>query len=364
MNELKSTLADGPMLGEPLVSVSVITYNHGKYIRQCLDGILMQKVNFPYEILIHDDASPDDTADIIREYEAKYPTVIKPIYQTVNQYSQGKDVGRFNYDRAVGKYIALCEGDDYWTDPEKLWKQINVLEKNTSYSGTAHSYKIIDENSDVIHQMDPIAHVQGWYSIDDIRYYRVLGATASILFRNYFKTLNKQQLDDFYNNSGHGDQKLWVLLCLYGNIYYFEEIMSTYRYITTGSTSYQSQAKNKNQCEITYRYLLDQNDFAIKYYNRDLEIYPCALGVMGYAIFRFVQKPSTENKQILQHILLITITRKYLKLYVTHTIKHPIKFMKTLLIIIRERRERWRILALTKKTTFPNMRSQIRDIRN
>jgi glycosyltransferase involved in cell wall biosynthesis len=74
----------------PLVSVSVITYNHEKYIRQCLDGILMQNVNFPYEVLVHDDASPDGTADIIREYEAKYPDIIKPIYQTENQYSQGR----------------------------------------------------------------------------------------------------------------------------------------------------------------------------------------------------------------------------------------------------------------------------------
>ena len=80
MTEYGSVLDGYIVPGEPLVSVNVITYNHGKYVRQCLDGILMQKVNFPYEVLVHDDASPDDTADIIREYEARFPTVIKPIY--------------------------------------------------------------------------------------------------------------------------------------------------------------------------------------------------------------------------------------------------------------------------------------------
>ena len=86
----------------------------------------MQKTDFPFEILIHDDASTDGTADIIREYEAKYPDIIKPIYQTENQYSKGIKVSQvYQFPRAKGKYIALCEGDDYWTDPYKLQKQVD-----------------------------------------------------------------------------------------------------------------------------------------------------------------------------------------------------------------------------------------------
>lgn len=116
---------------EPLVSICCITYNHAPYIRQCLEGFLIQKTTFPFEILIHDDASTDGTADIIREYEARYPHLIKPIYQVENQYSKGTKISStYNYPRAKGKYIALCEGDDYWTDPLKLqnkfilWKRI------------------------------------------------------------------------------------------------------------------------------------------------------------------------------------------------------------------------------------------------
>ena len=89
----------------------------------------MQITDFPFEIIIHDDASTDATADIIREYEMKYPDIIKPIYQTENQHSKGKKASTFTFRAARGKYIALCEGDDYWIDPLKLQKQIREMEK-------------------------------------------------------------------------------------------------------------------------------------------------------------------------------------------------------------------------------------------
>ena len=112
-----------------IVSIITLTYNHEPYIRECLDGNLMQQTSFKFELLIHDDASTDNTANIIREYAAKYPNIIKPIYQTENQYSQKVPIGcTYLYPRAQGKYIALCEGDDYWTDPLKLQKQVDFLE--------------------------------------------------------------------------------------------------------------------------------------------------------------------------------------------------------------------------------------------
>ena len=119
----------------PLVSICCITYNHENYIRDAIEGFLMQKTNFAFEILIHDDASTDRTADIIREYEAKYPELIKPIYQSENQFSKHDgSIGRIQRGRAKGKYIAMCEGDDYWTDELKLQKQVDFLEANEDYS--------------------------------------------------------------------------------------------------------------------------------------------------------------------------------------------------------------------------------------
>lgn len=115
---------------DPLVSICCITYNHEDYIRDAIEGFIMQETDFPFEIIIHDDASTDATTDIIREYEIKYPNLIKPIYQTENQYSKGKKATLFTFKVAKGKYIALCEGDDYWIDSLKLQKQIDEMEKH------------------------------------------------------------------------------------------------------------------------------------------------------------------------------------------------------------------------------------------
>ena len=107
-----------------------MTYNHAPFIRQCLDSLLMQKTNFPFEILIHDDASTDGTKEIVEEYALKFPNIIFPFFQKENQYSKGLRglPSRYNYPRCRGRYIAICEGDDYWTDPTKLARQVEQLD--------------------------------------------------------------------------------------------------------------------------------------------------------------------------------------------------------------------------------------------
>lgn len=135
----------------PVLSICCVTYNHAKYIGQCIDSFLMQETTFPVEILIHDDASKDATAEIIRAYQARYPHIIKPICQAENQYSKGiKPNITFNYPRAQGRYIAVCEGDDYWTDPHKLEAQVGFLENNPEYVICYHDAKIIDENGQLV----------------------------------------------------------------------------------------------------------------------------------------------------------------------------------------------------------------------
>lgn len=111
-------------MDEIIVSVLCFAYNHEKYIRQAIEGFLMQKTSFGIEILIHDDASTDKTQEIIKEYQEKYPDLVKTVLQTENQYSKGIDVCKFLINIAKGKYIAFCEGDDYWIDERKLEKQV------------------------------------------------------------------------------------------------------------------------------------------------------------------------------------------------------------------------------------------------
>lgn len=133
-------------MNTPLVSICCITYNHAPFIRQCLDGFLMQKgVN--YEILIHDDCSTDGTTEIVKEYAAKYPDLIFPLYESINQFTnpdRTELLDFFNYRRARGKYIAYCEGDDYWTDPLKLQKQVDFMEANPEYSVCFHGVEVND----------------------------------------------------------------------------------------------------------------------------------------------------------------------------------------------------------------------------
>lgn len=136
------------MENEIKVSVVCTVFNHGAYLRDALEGFVMQQTTFPFEVLIHDDASTDNSPEIIREYEAKYPDIIKPIYQTENQFSQNVPFQKlFIYPRIQGKYVAMCEGDDYWTDPLKLQKQYDFMEANPDYTLCACSVAWLDMNT-------------------------------------------------------------------------------------------------------------------------------------------------------------------------------------------------------------------------
>lgn len=133
---------------EIVVSIVCTVYNHEPYLRQCLDGFVMQKTDFKFEALVHDDASTDKSAAIIREYEEKYPDIIKPIYQTENQHSKGVKISQtYLYPRAKGKYIAFCEGDDYWCDDQKLQAQVNFLEAHPECSICTHRVIGFDDGS-------------------------------------------------------------------------------------------------------------------------------------------------------------------------------------------------------------------------
>ena len=133
----------------PLVSVCCFAYNHENYIKDAIRGFLIQETDFSFEIIIHDDASTDKTKKIIRKYEKSYSKIIRPIYQKENQYSKGKRIAPIVIKQSRGKYIALCDGDDYWVDPYKLQKQATFLEKNSDYVITYHDSQPFDETGDL-----------------------------------------------------------------------------------------------------------------------------------------------------------------------------------------------------------------------
>lgn len=134
----------------PLVSIISLTFNHASYIRAALDSFLTQDASFPFEIIVHDDASTDGTSEIIREYVEKYPDIVIPIIQTENQFSIHRDFAPILntcIQRAKGSYIAFCEGDDYWTDNTKLQKQIDFLGSHPEFGMCYTDFDVLNEKN-------------------------------------------------------------------------------------------------------------------------------------------------------------------------------------------------------------------------
>lgn len=238
-------MAENP---KPLVSISCITYNHALYIRECLEGFLMQKTNFPFEILIHDDASTDGTADIIREYQAEYPDLIKPILREKNLYSQGiRCINRFNIERAHGKYIALCEGDDFWTDPNKLQIQFDFMEEHPDYSFCATNFALCDELHKTFTVARPLSYVCENKSQQevcvDILLQRVLFRTASLFFRrdSYLKVDSLAKRDCPITQCG--DYPLEFHLSSEGKVHYFPQPTIAYRVHGSSVSNYCNRGK-------------------------------------------------------------------------------------------------------------------------
>ena len=212
----------------PLVSIITLAYNHAPYIRQCIEGILMQKTTFSFELMIHDDASTDETANIIREYEALYPDVIKPIYQKENQYSIGASVMRKHiYPRIQGKYIAWCDGDDYWTDPLKLQKQVDFLESHPDYSICGGMYQTLIENVNEVIDVDK-----------HVRWMQKYPNGATITLENYFYPYllwiltvcyRKSCIDGLHKFTHTKDDAYFAVALEQGKGYVFPDIFGVYR---------------------------------------------------------------------------------------------------------------------------------------
>lgn len=249
------------------VTVICLSYNMEKYIRQTLEGFVMQKVNFPLEVIVHDDASTDSSADIIREYAEKYPDLIKPILQTENQYSKKVLMSRtYVYPIAKGKYIATCEGDDYWTDPYKLQKQYDILEAHPEYSFCAHAGRRIDISGQTPDKIIGPTDKTGVVSQGDIIYKNAqdMFVTAnSMMYRLDYAIERPQDM----HVPRVGDKPTITWLATKGPMYYFAEEMSVYRFNHPTSWS----AKNHFSGDAA----------RIKLFKSYLPIYPAALRYMN-----------------------------------------------------------------------------------
>ncbi len=222
-----------------LVAIKCATYNHEPYIRDALEGFVMQKTNFPFVAIVHDDASTDGTPDIIREYAAKYPDIIKPIYETENQYSKRDGSLRRIMNAAVeasgAKYVALCEGDDYWTDPLKLQKQVDFLESHPDYSLVFAKTKVIYYTGESANFFTHLENRE--YSPLEL-YQKWTVPTATTLFRSeVYRSPMFEKLTRI-KKPVMGDISLFLSCGKIGRIFCMDDVVSVYRRHPAGATAY------------------------------------------------------------------------------------------------------------------------------
>lgn len=206
------------------ISVIMITYGHEKFIKQAVEGVLMQKCNFNVELIIANDASPDKTSDIVYDIIKTNPNANRIKYINRDKNIGGQNNFKDAFEQCKGKYIAHCEGDDYWTDPCKLQKQINFLETNPDYVLTFHKIKILQPNGILVD--DFITKIpENYQTIEALAQYGNYIHTPSIVYKNIINELPFEMMI-----SPIGDYFLYMIIAQHGKLKYFEESMAVYRF--------------------------------------------------------------------------------------------------------------------------------------
>lgn len=225
---------------KPIVTVLCITYNHASYIKDCLEGIVRQKTNFPFRAYIHDDASTDGTAEIILEYAQQYPEIIVPLLEEENQFSKGVQPSTNMMDQIIwGKYIAVCEGDDYWTDDTKLQVQFDFMEQNSDYSLCLHNAII----NDLEHEIDYLSEPDSGNRLKTCEEIIIEGAgklnpTSSFFFAS------AAEYPLIEHGCSFGDHFELIKLASRGKVHWISKPMSVYR--RGSKNSWTESFKRKN----------------------------------------------------------------------------------------------------------------------
>jgi len=271
---------------DPLVSIACTTYNHENYIKNAIEGFLMQRTTFPLEIIIYDDASKDNTQQIIREYSLINDNIIT-FLQKENQWSKGK-YGLIDYifPIARGKYITLCEGDDYWTDPYKLQRQVDFLEANPDYGLVCTDIQVVDENNIYI-DWPPLIDVRKRYKNGYIFFDQFEGSTINTLTACFRASLIEEVLS--YKNFWYiVDFWLWLRISMKSKVKYLDYVSAHYRRHNGNFTSHENVKSYLFQKQINYAIW----DNLVYYFNnrKNLPVKPIGVDLLKHSL-RLVIKP-------------------------------------------------------------------------
>lgn len=320
-------------MNEPLVSVIVITYNQERFIGQTLDSILRQKTNFEYEIVIGEDCSNDRTREIIERYKDKYKDKIRCIFRQHNL-GAARNGDNILFNRVRGKYLAFCEGDDYWHGEDKLQKQVDFLEQNPQYVGVASNVNNVNKYGAILRKNAVTGmfeyketHV---YNLNDALRGEQLGQAAGTVYRNFIKSMSKKEVALYRKCSMNGDIKMCVTAAMYGDIFYSSEITANYRCIRGGGNNWNSIIKDRNMNGYYYDAFLSLQEYIYKVYHRQMDIDDKLIGYAYGSFLFFINKPTLQNLKIFCHIMKDGYFSKTYMLYyfIKETLRKNIKVQK------------------------------------
>lgn len=287
-----------------LVSIIVPTYNHEKYIRQALDSILMQEVTFPYEILIGDDSSTDSTPSILKCYHAKYPDIIR---LTLHHINIGATQNAYQLlTSAKGKYLATLEGDDFWTDPCKLQKQIDFLEQHLEYIGCTHNFTLVNEEGQPLRtQCLSWVKQKECFTINDFDGITMPGQPSTFVRRNIFLNPIHDYSICYKAHSMIADRTLMLIYLCQGDFYCIPSVLSAYRVGTIGkapnltNTIYSfSTSHTKNDFDM----LINLEQYAFSEFSKKVNFKSKKNGLFLDSILWFLKKPSDYNRNTILYI--------------------------------------------------------------
>ena len=254
-----------------LVSVLMMSYNHEKFITKAIEGVLMQQTSFLVELVIGDDCSNDNSLVICNDFKNKYPNAIKLLSRDFNLGMMANFVSIL--EACSGKYVAICDGDDYWIDPYKLQKQVNFLEANDDYIACFHNARIVSSNAICHSLFNSLNEVSNPTSFDIISRQWFI-ASASLLFRN-----KRIQMPDWVLNVINNDFMLELLLAKEGDFFYMHDVMSVYRSHSNSFSSETNKVKLYQKIIDLYCYVkplyqekyMPYFDERIVYFNNELK---------------------------------------------------------------------------------------------
>lgn len=284
-----------------MVSVIVTTYNQESYIQQALEGILNQKVSFTYDILVGDDCSTDKTGDKIKQIQAKSPVEIK-VYRNRKNIGEKKTTCKL-LRHCRGKYIAVCEGDDYWTNDTKLERQVRFLEENKRYIGTAHNVLCVNEKGNKLSERksDFPHRKQYIYGKENALRYEEIGQMSSYVYRNIWKDTTEYDFQLFEQCNANTDVKLNATLGMMGEVYFFEETWSCRRRIFRGA-GWTAYAVNNNIRDYSFASCINVKKYVKERFQGDMEVDDFLFDMQYDAITEFIHSPTRRNFRVIRNI--------------------------------------------------------------